>query len=134
LLLYVKSIKGKGHFVLYNDFKKKPFNQIMIEDLYEYSQEHDEGNMYNYFQSLIRLFSEICLQRNYKGINPLKKQYPLNMVIDCMLNDKILYPLRCEFAKLLLNLHLDVDPYEELAVPVKSRIWEDIGGSRKQLP
>lgn len=56
------------------------------------------------------------------------------MVIDCTLNPKIKYPLRCEFAKLLLNLHLDVDPYQELAVPVKSRIWTDIGSDRKKLP
>lgn len=95
---------------------------------------NDEGNMYNYFQALIRLFSEICLQRNYKGINPLKKSYPIGMVIDCTLNPKIKYPLRCEFAKLLLNLHLDVDPYQELAVPVKSRIWNEIGADRKKLP
>ena len=57
--------------MLYDDYKATPYKHIEISELYHYSKENDDLNMYNYFQSLIRLFSEICLQRNYKGINPL---------------------------------------------------------------
>lgn len=35
------------------------------------------------------------------------------MVIDCTLNQKLEYPLRARFARLLITLHMDKDPLEK---------------------
>ena len=48
------------------------------------------------------------------------------MVIDLAISEKIPLDLRTNFAKLLLHLHVDKDPLEELTVPVLSRVWNEI--------
>ena len=42
--------------------------KIAIEDLHSTFQEKGDMRLYNYFQALIKLSSEICLMRNYKSI------------------------------------------------------------------
>ena len=44
---------------------------INVTNLYEVSLKRDDLRIFNYFKSLINLNAEMCLQRNYRGINPL---------------------------------------------------------------
>jgi len=82
--------------------------------------------LYNYFQSLINLMANVCMERNYKGINALTSIYTLDMVIDCTLSEKIPFALRAKFARLLVSLHMDKDPLEALNVPILTRVWDDV--------
>jgi len=51
---------------------------ISINNLYEVSLKRDDLRIFNYFKSLINLNAEMCLQRNYRGINSLDSVYPLD--------------------------------------------------------
>jgi len=76
----------------------------------------------------------MCLQRNYRGINLLADVYPIEQVYYCTVNENVHLLLRASFAKLLLHLHIDKDPLEEITVPNLARMWPDIVYARTQLP
>ena len=99
---------------------------MAIEDLYNFYQEKGDLRLYSYFQALIQLSASICYMRNYISIRDLESVFTLDLVIDCVLNEKINAPLRASFANLLITLHLDKDPLEKLVLPVMTRRWDEI--------
>ena len=99
---------------------------MKVSDLYDVSLKRDDLRMFKYFKALINLNAEMCLQRNYRGINPLREAYPLDQILACTINEKIDILLRASFAKFLLHLHIDKDPLENITVPNLARIWPDI--------
>ncbi len=107
---------------------------IGITSLYEISLKRDDLRIFNYFKALINLNAEMCLQRNYRGINLLVDVYPLEQVYYCTVNENVHLLLRASFAKFLLHLHIDKDPLEEITVPNLARMWPDIVFGRTQLP
>jgi len=82
--------------------------------------------LYNYFDSMLRLTSLMCLSRNYAGINEISVLYSLDFVIDCFLNEDIAYSMRSNLAKMLLSVHIDKDPLEMINVPILTRVWSDV--------
>lgn len=127
--------KGGSHEI----FLKEPDvdNKVMwirVEDLYEVSSKRDDLRIFNYFKSLINLNAEICLQRNYKGILLLEKLYSLDQVYHCAISATVPLKLRSKFAKLLLHLHIDKDPLEEITVPVLTRVWHEVASTNTSLP
>jgi len=82
--------------------------------------------LYNYFDSMLRLTSLMCLSRNYAGINDIAVLYSLDFVIDCFLNEDIAYSMRSNLAKMLLSVHIDKDPLEMINVPILTRVWSDV--------
>lgn len=74
------------------------------------------------------------MERNYKCINQLSSIYTREMVIDCTLNEKMEYALRARFARLLISLHMDKDPLEQLNIPIMTRVWDEIEGEEIVLP
>ena len=74
------------------------------------------------------------MERNYKCINQLSSIYTREMVIDCTLNEKMEYALRARFARLLISLHMDKDPLEQLNIPIMTRVWDEIEGEEIILP
>jgi inositol 1,4,5-triphosphate receptor type 1 len=107
---------------------------IGITNLYEVSLKRDDLRIFSYFKALINLNAEMCLQRNYRGINLLADVYPIEQVYYCTVNENVHLLLRASFAKLLLHLHIDKDPLEEITVPNLARMWPDIVYARTQLP
>ena len=107
---------------------------IGITSLYEASSKRDQLRIFNYFKALINLNAEMCLQRNYRGINSLVEVYPLEQIYYCTVNENVHLLLRAAFAKFLLHLHIDKDPLEEITVPNLARMWPDIVGKKTQLP
>ncbi len=99
---------------------------ISINNLYEVSLKRDDLRIFNYFKALITLNAEMCLQRNYRGINLLETVYPLEQVYHCTINENVHLLLRASFAKFFLHLHIDKDPLEQITVPNLARMWPDI--------
>lgn len=107
---------------------------IAIEELFSHFEEKNDMRIYNYFQALIRLSASMCLDRNYKCIKELMKIYKIDQVIHSVLNANIENSMRANFAKLLINLHIDKDPLEKLVVPIMTRKWNDIDGGKVGVP
>lgn len=85
-----------------------------------------EERLYNYFVAMIDLIALMCLSRNMSGISLLQDKYKMDFVVDCFLNDHIGCELRSNFAKLLISLHIDKDPLEQINVPILTRVWGEV--------
>lgn len=99
---------------------------ISINNIYEVSLKRDDLRIFNYFKALINLNAELCLERNYRGINSIVNVYTLDQVYHCTVNENVHLLLRASFGKLLHHLHIDKDPLEEISVPNLARMWPDI--------
>ena len=63
----------KVHKVIYdepNEYENSPF-EVEVEKLKDYFTENNDIRLYNYFESLVKLMSLMCLGRNYLGIRAL---------------------------------------------------------------
>ena len=48
------------------------------------SRRRDGGRLYDYFVASLDLVAELCLDRNYKGINELDPIFSIEIVFNCM--------------------------------------------------
>jgi len=78
----------------------------------------DDQEMVDYYISMISLFAELCLDRNYVAIYYIEALYAYEVVLSCMANRQLPYSLRAAMSKLFYTLHVDREP--QLLIPVPS--------------
>lgn len=91
-------------------------------------------NLLRYFYALPGLLSQLCLGRNYRGINAIKEVLPYETVLAVMKARALPGILRSRFTELMRNLHVDCDPLETISVPVFTRVWRDVALSISCAP
>ena len=91
---------------------EEPPLYLEIDNIYDYYKQKQDLTLYNYFESMCRLVSLMCLNRNYAGITILTDIYSPDFVIDCFLNENLPLMLRSNMAKILITLHIDKEPLE----------------------
>lgn len=70
----------------------------------------DDQEMIEYYMSMLGLFSEICYDRNYKGIFSVESLYKFDTVLACMRAKTLPFEIRAHCTKMLLCVHVDREP------------------------
>lgn len=100
---------------------------MTLSDFYYLSQKKDKGERYEYFLSMIYLFANLCLERNYIAIEGLQEIYTYEICFSIISGDyPDLWDLKAAFARLTNNLWIDRKPYHPLNLPRHIILWEDI--------
>jgi hypothetical protein len=50
------------------------------------------------------------------------------------MNTNISFTMRANFAKVVLSLHVDRDPIEQVKVPILTRVWGEIIQGKTNIP
>jgi len=122
--LYTQAVLDRGAVPLQNfcDVAEDDTDNEVLD-----SADQRRKELYSYFVSQLKLFTELCFQRSYNCINVIRNDWVTYDVAVSVVNDNTLpYTLRTAMTDLLVTSFLDQQPNQILCVPRLCRDFQTV--------
>eukprot|EP00055_Hartaetosiga_balthica_P018162 m.129598 g.129598 ORF g.129598 m.129598 type:complete len:2620 (+) comp9461_c1_seq6:133-7992(+) len=98
------------------------------EDLVTLANEENEAYrpLLQMYQAQLDLYSQMCLDRQYMGINKLRMTLSIDLILNCISDARLPDAIRASFCRLMLHLYVDAEPQETVTPINFARLWKDI--------
>jgi hypothetical protein len=101
------------------------FEKLPLIELEKVSKHIDDGKTFNYVISIIRLLSDLCMDRNYLAIDIMQKEFTYDICYEIISNPMYNLVVREAFAVFMVNLWIDVSPLQAIDLPQKIKVWDN---------
>ena len=79
-----------------------------------------------YYDAQLNLYCKISMARQHQGACHLKKEFSVDLLLAGISNKDIPFGIRAKYCDLMLYLHVDTEPCEEITPVNYARLWADI--------